>query len=850
MSILVPFNGSNYIIPTPGETGWGSNLDSFFVAIGAGCLQKIGGSFLLASEVDFGASFGLKSLYYKSRATGVAATGAIRLANAETGIVWRNFLGSGDLPLTVNASNQLTFNGTPIGGSGIFTASRAIVSDSSGNLTSATTTATEIGYVSGVTSAIQTQLNGKALNGDVTASLLTQSTNRLLGRTTSSTGAIEEISVGAGLTFATGSLVNAGVTALTGTANQVNVTASTGSITLSTPQDIATSSTPTFASETLAATTNQLILGATRTVTLTAPTPASTSRTVTIPDLSASYSIVGTEGTQTINGSKTFSGTIASTQTGTIISNNITSASDSIIQFQNSGSGGVNLRLFHGADDTSDTWLQMLVGTGPTYWSTGIDNSDSDKWKLSQSSALGTNDALTFNTSLQVANDLSFASSKKVILTDNSINTVSLKATNSTTSYTLSFPTTAGTNGFTLTTDGSGNTSWTPAGSGTVSSGTAGRLTLYGTSAAVVTDTYVQNTHNITLAIATQASRSADLAITIPNPGNAVTSANLLLDSDTGSYTIAGAWTLSNSAGLTISPTSNQIVLGATRTVTLTAPTPATSSRTWTIPDITGNGTFAALEGTQTFSGTKTFSADVTITSATTTALNIVSSVASAGGLAAFMHNTGAGGAATASMYLQSDNGDAFFRVRTTPSGTVDWVWGSDQSSSGNFTLNTGTALVTGASLIASASSGAVSIQGTATNNSASAGYVGEYVESVISSPTNFPSTGTFGDLTSITLTAGDWDVTAMMDATKNGATTTEIGAGISSTSGNSGTGLVAGINFMRSAGPTAVNRDGVTVASYRASLSGTVTHYLKYTADFSVATPQATGRLSARRMR
>lgn len=58
------------------------------------------------------------------------------------------------------------------------TASRALVSDASGIITPATTTATEIGYVNGVTSAIQTQLNGKqatgnyitALTGDVTAS--------------------------------------------------------------------------------------------------------------------------------------------------------------------------------------------------------------------------------------------------------------------------------------------------------------------------------------------------------------------------------------------------------------------------------------------------------------------------------------------------------------------------------------------------------------------------------------------------------------------------------------------------------------------------------------------------------
>lgn len=58
------------------------------------------------------------------------------------------------------------------------TANRAVISDASKNLISSPTTDTELGYLSGVTSAVQTQLNGKqaagnyitALTGDATAS--------------------------------------------------------------------------------------------------------------------------------------------------------------------------------------------------------------------------------------------------------------------------------------------------------------------------------------------------------------------------------------------------------------------------------------------------------------------------------------------------------------------------------------------------------------------------------------------------------------------------------------------------------------------------------------------------------
>lgn len=51
---------------------------------------------------------------------------------------------------------------------------------------------------------------GVAASGSITASGYTQSTARLLGRTTASSGAIEEISVGAGLTLSAGSLATSG----------------------------------------------------------------------------------------------------------------------------------------------------------------------------------------------------------------------------------------------------------------------------------------------------------------------------------------------------------------------------------------------------------------------------------------------------------------------------------------------------------------------------------------------------------------------------------------------------------------------------------------------------------------
>lgn len=86
------------------------------------------------------------------------ATQALSLAAASAGQTgaltstdWSTFNGKQDA-ITGGATSILSAN---------LTASRALVSDGSGKVGVATTTATEIGYVNGVTSAIQTQLNGK-----------------------------------------------------------------------------------------------------------------------------------------------------------------------------------------------------------------------------------------------------------------------------------------------------------------------------------------------------------------------------------------------------------------------------------------------------------------------------------------------------------------------------------------------------------------------------------------------------------------------------------------------------------------------------------------------------------------
>lgn len=149
-------------------------------------------------------------------------------------------------------------------------------------------------------------------------------------------------------------------------------------------------------------------------------------------------------------------------------------------------------------------------------------------------------------------------------------------------------------------------------------------------------------------------------------------------------------------------------------------------------------------------------------------------------------------------------------------------------------------------------------ILGTTTNDSASAGFIGEFITSTVATPGATLTSPTPSNVTSISLTAGDWDVSGVVDFAFAGTTSyTQVQAGISLTTatlagqaGGGGLGTDPNSSFATPAQvPTALPFT-VEVNTVRISLSATTTVFLVAQATFTVAGLTAFGTIRARRVR
>src|SRR5438132_14371029 len=103
----------SYSVPEQNETGYGPALTALLRALAASFPQLSGGTYSLTAELDWGASYGTKSVWFKSRTANPASTGAVRLAAAD-GVYWRNQANSSDIGLTKDSLDNLCWNGVII----------------------------------------------------------------------------------------------------------------------------------------------------------------------------------------------------------------------------------------------------------------------------------------------------------------------------------------------------------------------------------------------------------------------------------------------------------------------------------------------------------------------------------------------------------------------------------------------------------------------------------------------------------------------------------------------------------------------------------------------------------------
>jgi hypothetical protein len=289
--------GSSYLVFVSAQSGNLPILTNANVTVDASTstiTATLAGTATTATRVGITtqSSAGSSYLYYGSSASGSAALGATTdiTVNASTGtIIAKAFTGlatTATLANTVGITTQssagssyLYYGSTASGSAALGATTTIYVTASTGTIVATTFSGTATsaqkanniigGSSSGQSIHIQTA-------ADTTGFLNTPATTGLALTTTGSGNlafgslsnlAVTSLSQGTGINVSASigsiTVTNVGVTSITGTSNRVTVSVSgsggTGAVTLTTPQDIATASSPTFADLTLATGSNSTL---------------------------------------------------------------------------------------------------------------------------------------------------------------------------------------------------------------------------------------------------------------------------------------------------------------------------------------------------------------------------------------------------------------------------------------------------------------------------------------------------------------------------------------------------------------------------------------------------------------
>lgn len=213
--------------------------------------------------------------------------------------------------------------------------------------------------------------------------------------------------------------------------------------------------------------------------------------------------------------------------------------------------------------------------------------------------------------------------------------------------------------------------------------------------------------------------------------------------------------------------------------------------------------------------------------------------------------------------------GDAYW---TSSNGTNHWSFGLDNSDLASFKIANNSSLgpsdrlniygttasfrVNGVA-VASFTTTGCPLQGTITNDSAAAGWIGEYVSTTSTNYNTISTSGQYFDVLSMTLTAGDWDLDGTVVFNRNAATfsnTNAIEVCLGGTAaGNNATGCTFPINYIsdQDTYPTSFSIITKSPQRYRLSLPTATTVYLKgQFQTFTSGNPKVRGYMNARRIR
>lgn len=168
------------------------------------------------------------------------------------------------------------------------------------------------------------------------------------------------------------------------------------------------------------------------------------------------------------------------------------------------------------------------------------------------------------------------------------------------------------------------------------------------------------------------------------------------------------------------------------------------------------------------------------------------------------------------------------------PTGAANFTYGANVSN----------VSITG-NLVPSQTNGIV---GTTTNNNANAGSVGEVIVSSVASGSAVSlTTGTAANIASISLTAGDWDISGNVNFKYTTATVTGASAGINDVSAVVPTTGAEGYSGLQLTAVT--TNDSITIRPARVPIASTTTIYLVGTSTFT-GTAAGFGSIIARRRR